>query len=162
MEYLAVLRNKEIQQLEKDVRTARLECQKLRIRNQEQAVKNNDILDENQLLKEERQRLADQLALIREESEPEEEEVQELEIVGQNTELERELGTRVSAIDNFAEPEVETEAAEKGPAENLGDNPQETVNKNQEVEDVDDLAHREEVSRRNTYVEVYYLDGPHW
>ena len=65
MEYLAVIRNREIQQLEKDVRMERLECRKLRARNQEQAIKNNDILDENQRLKEERQRLADQLALIR-------------------------------------------------------------------------------------------------
>ena len=154
-EYIAVLRDREIQQLEKDVRIARLECQKLRKRNDERALENNNLLDKNQRLKEKRQRLADQLALIREKSEPEEEEVRELETVGQNAGFERELG-------NPAEPEVEAEAAENGPAENLGDNPQETAKKNQEAEDVEYLAHREEISRRNTYVEVYYLDGPHW
>ena len=144
------------------MRIARLECRKLRKRNNERALENNNLLDENQRLKEERQRLADQLALIREESEPKEEEVRELEIVGQNAGFERELSIGISVVGNPAEPEVETEAAEKDPAENLGDNPQETAKKNQAAEDVDDLAHREEVSRCNTYVEVYYLDGPHW
>ena len=88
--------------------------------------------------------------------------MQELETVGQNAEPERELGARTPVVGDSAEPEVETEAAGKDPAKNLEDNSQETVKKNQAAEDIDDLAHREEVSRRNTYVEVYYLDGPHW
>ena len=88
--------------------------------------------------------------------------MQELETVGQNAEPERELGTRISEVGDSAGPEVEAEAAEKDPAENIKEDPPEGINRNPEAQEEDDLAHREEVSRRNTYVEVYYLDGPHW
>ena len=33
---------------------------------------------------------------------------------------------------------------------------------NQRTKDVNDPAYQEDVSKRNTYVEEYYLVGPHW
>ena len=132
MEYVAVLRDREILQLEKDVRTARIGCQKLKTKNREMSVRNNITLDENKHLREERQRLTDLLNQPRKKSEPEEGEVQELERVDQNVEPEVNPDPRNSVVGNLTEPEIEANTEEK----------------------------REEASRMFTYSFEY--NGSHW
>ena len=47
MEYMMLLRNKEVQKLETEVWAARIECQKLCTSNNERALENNNLLNKN-------------------------------------------------------------------------------------------------------------------